>query len=398
MGIASTEFRTLLAMNLTRSPHPLRAPRLLGRVLATLALAGLAHSASAHPAGRRSAPPAARDVPTMPSVQRLIDAKRWSKAAAALEQITAAEPNNGEAWFYLAFSHHNDGQLRSAIRCGQRAAAFPSFRGTALYNIACAYSLLGELDPASESLQLAQAAGFLDFDGIATDDELANLRAAGRITLPPASTYVDLRGRNGVVIPYRVLLPADFDPAREYSVAVAFAQDSGGKRCTDWTLAKLWSAHAAQPGWILVCAVAPERGWLNHPAHHALEDLFKQLRKEYNVTDDRFHLMGFGAGARVAATYARMSAPYTASLTALSATCFDSWDASDFRSVRRLSIHQVVGSEDPELLRSARAAEASFQEHGVGSRLTVFEGDGVTLESAHGGDLFARVLAAATAE
>lgn len=329
--------------------------------------------------------------PSLDSIQRLIRAERWAQAIEGLEAITAAQPDQGRAWFYLAYCHHNAGDLRRALEVGVRAAEFPALRATALYNLACAHSLLEEIDPAAERLAEARRAGFLDFDLMESDPELANLRAQRELDLPAKHEYARLTGRNRIVIPYRVLLPDDFDAERESSVAVFFAPDGGGQRSTDWCIDELWGGRSTLANWIVVCAVAPENGWINHPSHHALEDLFKHLRSEYRVASNRFHLVGFGAGARVAATYSGMSRRYTASVTVASATCFDGWDDGDFGRMRGLPVHLLVGTEDEPLAHSARSARAGFERKGVSVLLTEFDGDGPVLESLRAGGLLNEV-------
>lgn len=359
--------------------------RLLAVALSLLALATLAPATQSAP-------------PSMQVVQRLIRNENWPKAIVALEKITAAQPTDAVGWFYLAYCHHNAGDLRKALEVGSKAAEFPELRATALYNMACAHSMLDELEPAAKCLGDSRAAGFTDYDLLETDPELANLRAAIELELPARHDYSELVGRNGVVIPYRVLLPEGYDAEREYSVAVFFAQAAGGKRSMDWCIDELWSERSTRSDWVVVCAVAPENGWINHPSHHALEDLFKRLRKDYRVASKRFHLVGLGSGARPAATYSRMSRAYTASLTVISASCFDGWDDGDFRSMKQVPVHQLVGGRAAHLTNSATVAEAGFEKHSVRSTLTVIEEDCVLLESLRGGSLLERVASGVLTE
>ena len=324
--------------------------------------------------------PARADTPSLASILRLVRGERWTQAIEGLEALTAAEPDNALAWFYLAYVHHNAGDLRRALEVGPKAAAFPEVRATALYNMACAHSVLNEVEQASASLAAALAAGYLDFDSLVLDPELETLRSATTLVLPKSHEYVELRGRNGVVIPHRVLLPADFDPEREYSVAVSFAPGSGGPLATDWSIEHFWGERPARPDWIVVCAVAPRDGWLNHPSHHALEDLFEQLRSDYKVAGKRFHLVGFAEGGRPAANYAGMSRRYTASLTVASASCFNSWDEGDFGSLRGVPVRQIVGSEAPYLLALAKSAQARLESRSASAYLQIVAGQGVLLE------------------
>ena len=72
------------------------------------------------------------------------------------------DPVNGWAWYQLAYANHSLGEYGGAIAANQRAAEFPGYRPKALYNLACAQSLAGEVEAAAGSLSEARAAGFLD--------------------------------------------------------------------------------------------------------------------------------------------------------------------------------------------------------------------------------------------
>ncbi|MFT5687761.1 MAG: tetratricopeptide (TPR) repeat protein [Planctomycetota bacterium] len=315
------------------------------------------------------------------SAERHVRAQRWERAIEALEKVTVAEPQNGMGWFYLAYSLHNSEQLKRAVEVGAKATEFPEVRSIAFYNMACGFSLLGNVQQAKECLEQCGQSGYLDYDLVESDEELANLREAVELVLPARYEYTTLRGRNGVEIPYVILRPEDFDPTAEVSVLVAFAPGAGGRRSTDWTIDRYWGAKQVPKDWVIVCAVSPKDGWINHPSHHALEDLFKLLRKDLEVKGNSFHLVGVENGARVATTYSRMSKAYTASLTTISGRSFRDWDRGDFRSMRKLPVHQWVGAAAANQLASARIAQSKLLEQDVAAELTLLPGEGPCLQS-----------------
>jgi hypothetical protein len=145
------------------------------------------------------------------------------------------------------------------VEAGELAVGFPDYRGTSYYNMACAQALLGRSDAAAECLDQALAAGFADFDVMAQDSDLAILRDAGRLPLPEAFEYEILR-HNRVEIPYRVLLPENYDLTRAYPAAVVFSPGGMGTRSTDGTMSSLWADESERAGWILVCAAQPSHG------------------------------------------------------------------------------------------------------------------------------------------
>lgn len=134
--------------------------------------------------------------PPAPSVEMqkangLFNEKKWAEAILAFQSVTKAEPNNGQAWFRLGFSHHSLGQFEAAIEPYRKAIAIGN-NPLAMYNLACVHSRLKQTDPAFEWLNKAITAGFLQLQKIQTDTDLENLRSDARY--PEIEKAVDKAG------------------------------------------------------------------------------------------------------------------------------------------------------------------------------------------------------------
>ena len=139
-------------------------------------------------------PPAGPATSASPAVQeaaQLQQAGRWEDAAMAWHQIVQAEPENALAWFQLGYSLHAAGHLEQAIEVHKKAATFNEYRGIALYNLACACSLIGRLDEAMEALHASHQASFDLASNIAGDSDLDNLRDDPRFMELMAELGVD---------------------------------------------------------------------------------------------------------------------------------------------------------------------------------------------------------------
>lgn len=106
----------------------------------------------------------------------LIQAQEFDKAAAAFSEATEFAPDNAQAWHLLGYSLHMAGKLDQAIEAHQKAATFEITRPTALYNLACAWSLKNDKDKAFKYLQEAIDAGFDGDEFLENDSDLDNLR------------------------------------------------------------------------------------------------------------------------------------------------------------------------------------------------------------------------------
>lgn len=108
-------------------------------------------------------------------------AQRWPQAAEAYRQVVRDQPDNGEAHFRLAYALllSKTDYERAAQAC-ERAAELGYQRPISLYNAACAYSQLKQLDRAFDFLRRSLDAGFNQPDTLQNDPDIENLRADPR--------------------------------------------------------------------------------------------------------------------------------------------------------------------------------------------------------------------------
>lgn len=107
-----------------------------------------------------------------------INSSDFKAGAKKLKKYTSHNEGNGQAWFLYAYALHMDGQLDEAIPVHKRAAKFPNFKPTALYNLGCAYSLKKDSKKSLDYLHQALDAGFNQFDMFETDGDLENVKKA----------------------------------------------------------------------------------------------------------------------------------------------------------------------------------------------------------------------------
>lgn len=330
------------------------------------------------------------------AAQRHLDHGKWDKAEVILQQITVEAPGAAEAWYGLAFCRHQQKQYEAACAAGARAAAFPEFEAASLYNMACGYSLLGQTEQAEKSLRSALDAGYFDYDNMAVDTDIASLREAGVVSFAPQRRYTDFKFRNGVSCAYEVILPNGHDAAQPCEAIVCFPPGQGQKRSADWFTAEVLGEEAREAGQIIVVLSAPDRGWQSHPAHHALEGLLKQVRKEHKI-DGKFHVVGFAEGARSAGTYSRMSAKYFQSLTTISSRAWAGWDdpGKSFRG--GMPVHLIVGEQDVVALDQAKKVDGLIRAKKGNSRVTVVPKADRRLLSLRGAALIKEIVASSAA-
>ena len=121
--------------------------------------------------------------------------------------------------------------------------------------------------------------------------------------------FIHFKAHNGVEFDYVVLEPQGFDAGTSYATLLAFPPAEMDRHAVEWTIDSLWSPRSGN--WLIVIPTAPERGWMTHPSHHALNAMLDQVKKDYKVEDGKFHMSGYAAeGGRTAVTYANMLREY----------------------------------------------------------------------------------------
>jgi tetratricopeptide (TPR) repeat protein len=115
------------------------------------------------------------------------DQERTSKEVAKDEWSQKEPPRDGEEWFARGYQMHNSDRYPEAIEAFKRAADLGYRKGTAMYNIACGYSLLNDKENALVWLQRSldndfDGAGYLtgdsDLDPLRTDARFKKIMAS----------------------------------------------------------------------------------------------------------------------------------------------------------------------------------------------------------------------------
>lgn len=105
--------------------------------------------------------------------------EHWGPAVKVYETFLRNEPNNGRGWFNLGYALHYSSEHVRAVEAFEHAAQFGYRPPTSMYNVACAYSMMGNRDDAFQWLEKSVDAGF-DIGGYIEDEDLNNLRSDPR--------------------------------------------------------------------------------------------------------------------------------------------------------------------------------------------------------------------------
>jgi tetratricopeptide (TPR) repeat protein len=96
------------------------------------------------------------------------------------ERVLAHEPHNLAALEVLGHAYTRAGEIEKGLEIDRRLAALLPRNAIVHYNLACSLSLLGRIDEALDVLRRAISLGYSDFEFLARDPDLVNVRRDAR--------------------------------------------------------------------------------------------------------------------------------------------------------------------------------------------------------------------------
>jgi len=93
-----------------------------------------------------------------------------------MEGIVRRDPQYVEALQLLGDHYTQRGRYEQGLKVDEQLSRLEPANPLVFYNLACSYSLIGEVDLAATALEKALALGYRDFKWLAKDPDLRTLR------------------------------------------------------------------------------------------------------------------------------------------------------------------------------------------------------------------------------
>lgn len=206
--------------------------------------------------------------------------------------------------------------------------------------------------------------------------------------------FQPFKAHNGVSFSYLKLLPENYQAEKTYPAMLVFPAMEQDKDKAQWIVEKLFSSTHNED-WIVIVVDAPKNrnyGWMNHPAHHALNDLMDHIRKNHSIENNRFHFIGFEEGSRPAFSFAGMSRSYVQSLSFLGIKDWGEMDEKGFEHAEGLNMPILIfaNGTDKDLLVKTQIIERELKQRKADVHLLIQEEDTGKLESLQAGGLLSQ--------
>lgn len=94
-----------------------------------------------------------------------------------IEGLVRRDPDYVDALQILGDHYTQRGRIIEGLKVDERLARLEPKNPLVFYNLACSYSLSGEIEQAANALEKALKLGYRDFDWLAKDPDLKTLRS-----------------------------------------------------------------------------------------------------------------------------------------------------------------------------------------------------------------------------
>ena len=219
------------------------------------------------------------------------------------------------------------------------------------------------------------------------------MAALGAFTSGPAAAEVVERIARvaGTSVHYKVVLPNDYDPAKDYPAILVMGGGPQTMNTIDGTLERNFRAEAERRGYLVFGVAAPDGELFFQGGERIFPAFLDAMRTTYRVAGGKFHVAGPSNGGIAAMHVAAAHPDYFLSVTAFPGYL---WRPTDTKllALAKLCVYLYVGEHDEYRWHDEMKREAEFLgERGGVARYTLEQGQPHRLESlagANAGRLF----------
>jgi len=194
----------------------------------------------------------------------------------------------------------------------------------------------------------------------------------------------------GTTLYYKVILPKDYDAAKEYPAVIAFPGGAQTMPMVDGMIARNLKLQADKHGYIVAVLSAPAAGRFYEGGAVVFPAFLDKLLADYKIRGGKFHIAGISNGGlssfHIAASYPKYF---------WSVTGFPGYLLNDtperISALHNMCLNMHVGQLDAQWLDTMQAQAATFRGKGMNVRFTIEKGQGhvmTTLEGAGAARLF----------
>ena len=185
----------------------------------------------------------------------------------------------------------------------------------------------------------------------------------------------------GTTVQYKVILPANYDPAKAYPAVLAFGGGPQTMNVVENSIRRNWRDEAERRGYIVFLPAAPGGDLFFEGGERIFPEFLDEILKEYKIADGKFHIAGISNGGISAFHIAALHPRYFLSITAFPGFLPEATDAN-IKAISKLCINMHVGEFDQLGWESPIERQANaLKQMGLNVRFTMEKGQPHRLET-----------------
>jgi poly(3-hydroxybutyrate) depolymerase len=203
--------------------------------------------------------------------------------------------------------------------------------------------------------------------------------------LPLHAEVLDKTKKVGrTTVHYKVVLPAGYDPAKEYPGILAFGGGPQTMNTVDGVLNRNFRAEAEKRGYIVIAPAAPDGQLFFEEGARIFPEFLKMMLADYKIQDGKFHIAGPSNGGIAAFHVAAANPQYFLSVTAFPGYMWEP-SAARLQAISKMCVFMYVGELDQYMWHGEMQKEAEFlRSKGTVARYTVEKGQPHRMETLAG--------------
>jgi poly(3-hydroxybutyrate) depolymerase len=193
---------------------------------------------------------------------------------------------------------------------------------------------------------------------------------------------LDLGGGRELV--YAVVVPADYDRARDYPAILAMPPGPQTPQMVEAGLGLYWEAMARERGFLVFSPVAPGGTTFYRGSEKLIPKFLSHIKKTYRIRGGKFYLTGISNGGISAFRLAVNQPDAFHSLTVVPGYPISKADFQGLEKLKSLSVSMYVGEQDTRWHAPMNKALQRLQSLGIAASLKVIPGEGHVIQSLRG--------------
>ena len=188
----------------------------------------------------------------------------------------------------------------------------------------------------------------------------------------------------GKTVPYKVVLPSNYDPAKAYPAVLAFSGGTQTMRTVESAVERFWREEAGRRGYLVVIPATPD-GWLyfEEEGMQIIPEFLDRFLRDYKIQDNKLHVAGNSNGGLSAFHIAASHPKYFWSVTGFPGYIYEP-TREQVRALSGLCINMHVGELDTQWREAMEPQAKQFAAQKMKVRITVEPGQGHGIRTLEG--------------